>query len=118
MDPQPVELDLCQPVEEEGGSSEVVPVGPVPRTGSDQRRAQMASHLSLNRRLRIRACFAGTCGVTDEAPMECLTCDSRLHGVSCAEITRGFASVGCFTCPRCRLARMAPDLIGPAPSPW
>ena len=47
--------------------------------------------------------------------MECLTCDATLHGVSCAAITRGFASVGCFTCTRCRLAKIAPDLAGPPP---
>ena len=102
-EPEPAaepEVRLCVPCSpvEQLTAPEAVPAGPVPRTGSDQRRAQMAASLSLNRRLAVRACLAGTCGVTGEAQMECLTCNARLHGVSCASITQGFASVGCFTC--------------------
>ena len=51
--------------------------------------------------------------------MECLTCDRKLHGVSCAAITKGYAAVGCFHCPWCRLAKAAPGLEGdPPPELW
>eukprot|EP00966_Prymnesium_polylepis_P197137 4568647-Prymnesium_polylepis.1 len=31
-------------------------------------------------------------------------CPSRVHGVRCAQITKGFVSLGVFLCPDCRLA--------------
>ena len=107
----------CPPCIDEATSEPVLPPGAVPRTGSDQRRVQLAASISLGRRLRVRACLAGTCGVEGEEQMECLSCDARLHGVSCAEISRGFASVGCFTCTRCLIGKAVPDLEGEPPEP-
>ena len=105
------------PAEAEGVAAVQGKAGPVPRTGSDQRRAQLAANLGPGRRDRVRACLAGTCGVTGETPMECLTCARTLHGVGCAGITKGFASVGCFTCPQCLLGKLAPTLVGPPSDP-
>ena len=107
-------LPPCPPCDP--GSEDPAPMkGPVARTGSDQRRAQLAAGISEGRRARVRSCLAGTCGVVDEEQMKCLTCNRCLHGVSCASITKGYASVGCFRCPACRIAKEVPDLVGEPP---
>ena len=84
----------------------------VARTGSDQRRAQQAAALSDARRGAFRACLAGECSESHEQPMVCLgsfgggSCTARVHGVRCAQISKGHASLGCFRCPVCFLRKL------------
>ena len=93
--------------------AEGAPRRPV-RTGSDQRRAQFADRISAAARARVRRCLAGECGECREQPMVCLgtiggsPCPARLHGMRCAQITKGHAALGCFRCPACRLRRLSP----------
>ena len=113
-------LRLEQPAITSSEPSEAVEAkGGIARDGSDQRRAQLREALGPSRRLMIRACLAGKCGRTDadEKPMVCMGegCHARLHGVFCAQISRGFASVGCFTCTSCVLKACAPGVISPSP---
>ena len=94
--------------------SEGAPRRPI-RTGSDQRRAQFADPVSVAARERARKCLAGECGECRETPMVCLgevdgaPCPARLHGVRCAQITKGHAALGCFRGTSCRLRRLSPD---------
>jgi len=74
----------------------------------------MWERVSEARRERCRLCIAGRCGVEGEEQMVCLgviggqRCTARLHGVSCAQLTRGLAALGCFLCPDCYLRKQAP----------
>ena len=97
----------------------------VARDGSDQRRAQLASSISSRRCERVRACIEGRCGEDGtETPMVCLgtalgvaggaPCPARLHGVRCAEITKGHASLGVFRCADCMMRSMFPASVGQA----
>ena len=117
--PEAVEL-TCLPAEDG------TPAGPHPSpagggkratSGSDQRRAQLAGQVSQARRLRVRACLEGRCGIEGQARMTCLgKCGATVHGVACCQLSRGFASLGCFTCPECRLRHLMPGL-GDRPAP-
>ena len=63
--------------EEEGGEDpsadssrpKVFGAGAVPRLGSAQRRSQLAAKVGEQRRVRLRTCLRGECGVCDETPM-------------------------------------------------
>ena len=89
--------------------------GTVPRTGSDQRRSQLSAILGDSRRASYRRCLSGCCGETAEVPMRCLgqvdgaPCPAQIHGVACLSLSRGHASLGCFTCPACLLREMRPS---------
>ena len=108
---------VCEPCEERAPAA---PTGTTQldtalvRTGSEQRRVQLRERVGEPRRLRMRACVEGRCAVTDEVPMVCLgsvggvPCPARLHGQRCAQLTRGHAALGCFTCADCRLRKLAP----------
>merc|ERR1739841_420687 len=66
--------------------------------GSDQRRAQLSERLGENRRARVRRCLEGSCGETTETAMRCMgvggvECRNTLHGVSCAQLSRGLAAL-------------------------
>ena len=93
------------------------------RTGSDQRRAQLRAEMSDQRLASFARCLAGQCGVSDETPMICLgtvggvPCSSRVHGVRCAQISKGHASLGCFRCPSCFARAVAPQAVEPFPPP-
>ena len=54
-------------------------------------------------------CLGTHLGVSGGAP-----CPSRLHGVECAEITRGHASLGVFRCTDCSLRSMFRASVGDA----
>ena len=96
-------------------ATEGVPQRPV-RCGSSQRRTQLGERIGEARRLRVRQCLEGRCGVHSEVPMVCLgvvdgaPCPARLHGVQCAQLTRGQAALGCFRCAACRMRCMAPGV--------
>ena len=76
-------------------------------SGSEQRRAQLAAELSQERRDAIRKCFALKCSGCDEEPMICVgECGTKLHGVACAGVAKGFTTLGCFKCPECRLKKI------------
>ena len=83
------------------------PVAMPTRTGSDQRRAQFAAEMSDARLGAFARCLRGECGECTETPMICLgkvngvACTARVHGVHCAQISKGHASLGCFKCPSC-----------------
>ena len=88
------------------------------RTGSDQRRNQLGEQLSEARRSMVQRCLDGRCGVTTEVPMTCMgpgrgapECGAVLHGVACAQFSRGIASLGRFRCARCRLRRAMPRVV-------
>ena len=91
------------------------------RTGSDQRRVQLRDRISDERRARVRRCLEGRCGCVGEPVMVCLggppgsPCPATLHGVSCAQLTKGHASLGCFKCPTCRLRKLFPHATPPFP---
>ena len=79
--------------------------------GSIQRRAQAAEKLSDPRMLRITQCIAGVCehrrNPMVEAPTLCRgNCGRSLHMLSCAEVGRGYAALGAFTCQHCRGRRL------------
>ena len=88
--------------------------------GSDQRRAQLSERLSENRRAQVRRCLEGSCGETTETAMRCIGvggfgCKNTLHGVGCAQLSRGLAALGYFKCPTCRLRRCFPTELSKPP---
>ena len=92
------------------------------RTGSDQRRAQLAEQTGPARVAMVRCCLEGRCGVTSETPMTCIgpgagaaPCGATLHGVTCAQLARGVTTLGRFRCASCRLRRVAPNASLPFP---
>ena len=72
------------------------------RSGCAQRKAQFRERVGEKRRERVRLCLAGRCDEADEQPMVCLgrvdgwPCPAFLHGVACAQLKKGHASLGCF----------------------
>ena len=95
------------------------------RTGSDQRRAQLEEQISEARCGRARRCIEGGCDAPAGQPqMVCLgsllgsplmgPCPARVHGVTCAQIASGFASLGVFRCSDCRLRSLMPSSVGVA----
>ena len=84
---------------------------PPEQRDSEQRRVQLLERLSANRRERVRRCLQGKCGVTHEVAMQCVgvggvRCTSRLHGVACAQLSKGTASIGWFKCAQCRVRQL------------
>mmetsp|Transcript_66296 Transcript_66296/g.198036 ORF Transcript_66296/g.198036 Transcript_66296/m.198036 type:complete len:2091 (+) Transcript_66296:2828-9100(+) len=107
----------------EGTADRPAGAGTLPRTGSDQRRSQLRERTSQARVESFTRCLDGCCGVTDEAPMRCYgtrgggACTATVHGMRCAQISKGFASLGMFLCPDCRLAaQVRPTEDHPDPS--
>ena len=113
------------PAEEAGRVSDapckVIAQKPMVRTGCDQYRQQLKGTISAERKDRVCACLRGQCTVIEE-PMVCLgrvdggPCGARLHGVGCAQLTKGHASLGCFLCADCRVRKMFPG-TDPADAP-
>ena len=83
------------------------------RTGCDQYRQQLKGTISEARKERVCACLEGRCTVVEDA-MVCLgringnPCPKRLHGRGCAQLSKGFAGLGCFLCADCRVRKMFP----------
>ena len=98
----------CAPCEEAASVTEVAAPA---RTGSDQRRAQLRAMVSDRRLAMVRCCLDGRCSETEEAVMRCRGRDCRitLHGVACAQLSSGFASLGRFLCAECHLRKLAPS---------
>ena len=115
---------VCQEISEDpphdGVRERVADVGapketvrPRGRTGCDQYRQQLKGVTSETRKQRVWACLQGCCSVVED-PMICLgridgnPCPARLHGVGCAQLKKGHASLGCFLCADCRVRKMLP----------
>ena len=82
--------------------------------GSEQRNQQLHERVCEARRLRVRACLAGTCKHhnTEIPVMVCRGrpgCQAKLHGKECAQISKGHAELGAFICPDCRMQSFDPD---------
>ena len=87
------------------GAAKKVVGGAAP--GSIQRRTQLSEKLSIPRLALITRCIDGRCGVQGEAATACLGgCGRTLHMLTCAQVGKGYAALGNFTCPDCRLARL------------
>ena len=79
--------------------------------GSSTQRVQTIEGFHPQRMARIDKCMAGQCGLVHDCSNSsvCLGgCGRRLHLVSCAGVGAGFAALGNFTCPECRMDRMVP----------
>ena len=77
--------------------------------GSSTRRTQTLEQFSPQRMEVIYQCIAGTCGEAqdDSNSTECRGgCGRRLHVASCAGMGSGYAALGNFTCPECRLDKI------------
>ena len=74
------------------------------------RKAQLDASLGEARCELAQSCLDGACGVDEPHDMTCSTCDARLHGMRCAQLTRGHASVGVFLCVACRVRKQFPTL--------
>ena len=76
--------------------------------GSLMRRAQLSEKLSAERLQRVRDCIEGRCGeVHDESATACRGgCGAMLHVATCAQMGKGFAALGNFTCHTCRLQQV------------
>ena len=77
--------------------------------GSSTMRALTAEKLSAARMGKIDRCIAGDCGIVHDASNSTPCrggCGRRLHMMQCAEVGKGYAAVGNFTCPQCRGAEM------------
>jgi hypothetical protein len=109
--------------------------GPTPfQKGSTTRQTHLAEKLSEGRLQMIRDCIEERCGFdhSDGSATECRGgCGVRLHVATCAQLGKGFAALGNFTCAACRLrsslaragevlsrgdvlARASPDLLSVA----
>ena len=82
--------------------------GRIVTAGAELRSVQMEERFGDERRARVRECIEGRCGRTDPKDMRCLGCECEMHGVLCASISRGFASLGVFRCALCRLRAQFP----------
>ena len=72
----------------------------------------MMERVSAARRARVRLCLQGACGCEGEPTMVCRGkpgCQARIHGMACAQISKGHAELGAFTCTECRLQRIDPE---------
>jgi hypothetical protein len=86
------------------GATELQPGGA--RRGSATRVALLGEKLSVSRVERIVTCIEGACGLPrgDGSETGCLGgCGRMLHVESCAQLGPGYAALGNFTCPECRL---------------
>ena len=108
---------MCVPCEPQ---PTVLGAGSSVRSGSDQRRQQLKNRTGPARRERVDLCLRGQCGVVADthglSPMVCLgmvngaPCTARIHGMKCAQLVKGHASLGCFVCPECRVRDLYPGV--------
>jgi len=85
------------------------------RRGSVTKAALLREKLSDARLGQILTCLEGACGMTrgDGSETACLAgCGRTLHVESCAQLGRGYAALGNFTCPECRLGVLGVDPVG------
>ena len=111
----PVLVDTPAPAQtlDEGAAGTLVELGAVHEgrmtsVGAELRAIQLDERFGPARRSKVRLCLEGRCGRPEPYDMRCLGCHRQLHGVTCAELSRGFASLGCFTCHVCRLSQQFP----------
>ena len=77
--------------------------------GSNTARAHLAEKLAPQRLAAIENCIAGKCGHEHGIGLSTACrkgCGRWLHVETCAEMGRGYAALGNFVCPQCRLAEM------------
>ena len=82
------------------------------RAGSVTKAALLQEKLSGARLGRIATCIAGECEHVrgDGSETACLGgCGRSLHVETCAQLGRGYAALGNFTCVECRLERLGAD---------
>ena len=80
--------------------------------GSASKRVQTAEKLSASRLEKIERCIAGKCGMEHGVGLSTacrMGCGRWLHVEKCAEMGRGFAALGNFTCPQCVAKEMMVD---------
>ena len=80
------------------------------RSGTEA--ARLGETLSVARLGRILGCIAGECGLArDDGSMTACRggCARALHVETCAQLGCGYAALGNFTCPECRLAAEGVD---------
>ena len=86
--------------------------------GSVTRRTHLAEKLSEPRLEKIRRCLVGLCGHEHNQAVStsCLGgCGKQLHVETCAEMGRGYAALGNFRCPDCRVEQLADDPASASP---
>ena len=79
--------------------------------GSSTKITHLDEKLAPRRMASIQACIDGTCGLLrDGSETKCRGgCGRSLHLVSCAQVGKGFAALGNFTCVECRLTASCVD---------
>jgi hypothetical protein len=80
--------------------------------GSVTKAALLREKLSDTRMGRIVTCISGDCGLEREDGSATVCrggCGRSLHVESCAQLGRGYAALGNFTCPDCRLEEIGVD---------
>ena len=79
------------------------------QNGSITLRTHIAEKLGPKRIAMIRNCIAGCCG-HDHGPASSTLCRGgcgrKLHMVTCAQLGKGFAALGNFTCVECRCQKI------------
>ena len=85
--------------------------------GSLVYRTHLDEKLAPGRLHSIAVCIAGQCGLSkaDGTATACLGgCGRSLHVETCAQMGKGYAALGNFTCPECRLAKLvqSPETAG------
>ena len=74
--------------------------------GSQTRRTHLAEKLAPARLAKITACIAGCCGREKTAANATMCkggCGRSLHVETCAQMGKGYAALGNFTCVDCRI---------------
>ena len=82
--------------------------------GSQTRRTHLAEKLAPSRLEKITACISGCCGVEKtvaNATMCKAGCGRSLHVESCAQMGKGYAALGNFTCVDCRIYDPANPIV-------
>jgi hypothetical protein len=75
--------------------------------------------LSAARLEKVQGCIEGRCGRAHDASNSTLCkggCGRRLHVAECAQLGKGYAALGNFTCVQCRLPSLTRDAAGAAPA--
>ena len=96
-----------QPISGMAGMSEevarAVPGGAA--AGSVQRRAATQAKITPARLAMVQRCIDGRCNGGHEVATQCRGgCGRSLHMLTCAQVGKGYAALGNFLCPECRVA--------------
>jgi hypothetical protein len=108
---RPVEAAETEVLRPSISRNEPAPPGDKPsQADRNQRMIQMDESLSEARRLMIRTCIEGNCEHANQAgddTMTCVgTCHRKLHGIRCAQLSKGHAQLAVFECSDCMLRKV------------